>query len=55
MVLVIRCQTLLEDLWTIRSCRLYVFYEYYYHNISFINVYMVLFLFNNVTYVFLLL
>ena len=31
MVLVIRCQTLLEDLWTIWSCCLYVFYEYYYH------------------------
>jgi len=29
MVLVIRCQTLLDDLWTIRSCCLYVFY--YYH------------------------
>ena len=31
MALVIRCQTLLEDLWTIWSCCLYVFYEYYYH------------------------
>ena len=49
-----RCQTLLEDLWTIWSCRLYVFYEYYYYNI-FVNVYVVLFLFNNVIYVFLLL
>jgi magnesium-transporting ATPase (P-type) len=54
MVLVVRCQTLLEDLWTIWSCCLYVFYEHYYHNV-FINVYMVLFLFNNVIYVFLLL
>ena len=59
MVLVIRCQTLLEDLWTIWSCCLYVFY--YYHILSyslgsiFINVYMVLFLFYNVIYVFLLL
>jgi hypothetical protein len=34
---------------------LYSFYEYYYHNIFLINVYMVLFLFNNVTDVFLLL
>ena len=31
MVVVIRCQTLLQDLWTIWSCYLYVFYEYYYH------------------------
>jgi len=31
MVLVRRCQTLLEDLWTIWSYYLYVFYEYYYH------------------------
>ena len=61
-VLVIRCQTLLEDLWIIWSCCLYVFYEYYYHipsyslgSVFFINVYMVLFLFDNVTYVFLLL
>jgi hypothetical protein len=59
MVLVIRCQTLLEDLRTIRSCCLYVFY--YYHILShslgsiFINVYMVLFLSDNVIYVFLLL
>jgi hypothetical protein len=52
MFLVIRCQTLLEDVQTIWSCCLYVFYEYYYHNIFFINVYMVLFLFNNVIYVF---
>jgi len=28
----IRRQTLLEDLWTIWSCCLYVLYEYYYHN-----------------------
>jgi hypothetical protein len=41
---------------------LYVFYEYYYHipsyslgSIFYINVYMVLFLFDNVIYVFLLL
>jgi len=59
MVLVIRCQTLLKNLWTIWSCCLYVFY--YYHILSytlgsiFINVYMVLFLFNTVIYVFLLL
>jgi hypothetical protein len=33
---------------------LYVFYEYYYHNIFFINAYVVLFLFNNVIYLFLL-
>jgi hypothetical protein len=51
-------QTLLEDLWTIWSCCLYVFYEYYYHNPSyslgsiFINAYLILFLFNNVIYVF---
>ena len=31
MVLVIRCQTLLEDLWTIWSCCLYVLYKYYSH------------------------
>jgi len=31
MVLVIRDQTLLKDLWTIWSCCLYVFYVYYYH------------------------
>jgi len=31
MVLVMRYQTLLEDLWTIWSCCLYVFYEYSYH------------------------
>jgi hypothetical protein len=44
------------------SCCLYVFYEYYYHILSyslgsifFTHVYMVLFLFNNVIYVFLLL
>jgi hypothetical protein len=61
MVLVIRCQILLEDLWLIRSCCLYVFYEYCYHIPSyslgfyFINIYMVLFLFDNVIYVFLLL
>jgi hypothetical protein len=52
MVLVIRCQTL-EDLWRIWSCFLYVLYDYY-HNIFFINVYMVLFVFNNVIYAFLL-
>jgi hypothetical protein len=59
MVLVIRCQTSLEDLWTIWSCCLYVFYCYYILSYSlcsiFITVYMVLFLFNNVIYVFLLL
>ena len=33
MVLVIRCRTLLEDLWTIWSCCLYVFY--YYHILSY--------------------
>ena len=67
-VLVIRCQTLLEDLWTIWSCCLYVFYEYCYHIPSYylgsifyqyiyiyIYIYMVLFLFDNVIYVFLLL
>jgi len=31
MALVVGCQTLLEDLWTVWSCCLYVFYEYYYH------------------------
>jgi len=31
-------QILLEDLWTIWSCCLYVFYEYYYHNI-FLSMY----------------
>ena len=35
MVLVIRCQTLLEDLGTIWSCCFCVFYEYYYHNSSY--------------------
>jgi hypothetical protein len=64
MVLVIRCQTLLEDLWTIWSCWLYVFYEYYYHNPSYslgsifyqcIYGFVVSFLFNNVIYVFLFL
>jgi hypothetical protein len=50
----VMCQTLLEDLWTIWSCCLYVFYEYYYNNIFFINVHIVLFLFNKVIYVFLL-
>jgi len=54
-MILISCQTLLEDLWTVWSCCLYVFYEYYYHNIFFINVYMILFLFNNLIYVFLLL
>jgi hypothetical protein len=34
-------------------CHLYVFYKYFYYNI-FINVYMVLFLFNNAIFVFLL-
>jgi hypothetical protein len=34
--------------WTYGSCCLYVFYEYCCHNIFVINVYMVLFLFNNV-------
>ena len=34
---------------------LYVFYEYYYHNIFLIKVYLVLFLFNNIIYIFLLL
>jgi len=29
----VRCQTLLEDLWTICSCCLYVFY--YYHILSY--------------------
>jgi hypothetical protein len=60
MVLVIRCPTLLEGIWTIWSSCLYVFC--YYHILSysldsifFINVYMVLFLFNTVIYVFLLL
>jgi len=59
MVLVIRCQTLLEDLWTIWSCCLYVFYYYHISSYSlgsiFFNVYMVLFLFNTVIYVLLLL
>ena len=48
--------------WTTWSCCLYVFYEYCYHipsyslgSIFFINVYMVLFLFPNVIYIFLLL
>jgi hypothetical protein len=60
MVLVICYQTLLEDLWTIWSCCSYVFY--YYHissyslgSIFFLSMYMILFLFNNVIYVFLLL
>jgi len=58
MVLVIRCQTLLEDLWTILSCCLYVFYEYYYHNIfyhciyGFILVYNVIYVFYCYEYVF---
>jgi len=56
MVLVIRCQTLFEDLWTIWSCYLYVFYYYHIPSYSlgsiFINVFMVLFLFDNVIYVF---
>ena len=59
MVLVIRCLPLLEDIQTIGSCCLYLFC--YYHILSyslvsvFINVYMVVFLFNIVIYVFLLL
>jgi len=59
MVLVIRCVTFWEDIWTIRFCWLYVFC--YYHVLSFsldsifITVYMVVFLFNTVIYVFLLL
>jgi len=40
MVLVIRCQTLLEDLWTTWSCCLYVFYEYYYHNTFYQCIYV---------------
>jgi hypothetical protein len=61
MVLVIWCQTLLEDIWTIWSCCLYVFYKYCYHIPSyslcsiFNNVCMVLLLLYNVIYVFLLL
>jgi len=39
MVLVIMCQTLLEDLWKIWSCCLYIFYEYYYHN-NFLSMYI---------------
>jgi hypothetical protein len=55
MVLVIRCQTLLQDLWTIWSCCFYVFY--YYHILSYplgsiFYEYMVLFLFDKVIYVF---
>jgi hypothetical protein len=53
MVWVIRCHSLLEDLRTIWICCLCVFYEYYYHN-TFIPVYVVLFLFYNVIYAFLL-
>jgi hypothetical protein len=58
MVLVISCQKVLEDLWTIWSCCLYVFYEYYCHIPSyslssiFLSIYTVLFLFYNVIYVF---
>jgi hypothetical protein len=59
MVLVIRCQTLLDDLWTTWSYCLYVFYIitffHIFYVLFFINVYMVLFLFNNVIYIFLLL
>ena len=60
LVSVIRCQTLLEDLWTIWSLLLicilllshsFIFFRFYFV----INVYTVLFLFNNVIYVFLLL
>ena len=58
MVLVIRCLTLLEDIWTIGSCCLYVFC--YYHILSYslgsiFYQYMVVFLFDTVIYIFLLL
>jgi hypothetical protein len=59
--IITRCQILLEDLWTIWSCCLNVFYEYYHHIPSyslrsiFINVFMVLFLSDNVIYEFLFL
>ena len=58
MVLVIRCPTLLEDIQTIGSCCLYVFC--YYHILSYslgsiFYQYMVIFLFNTVICVFLLL
>jgi len=58
MVLVIRCLKLLEDVQTIGSCCLYVFC--YYHILSYslgsvFYQYMVVFLFNTVIYVFLLL
>ena len=35
-----RCQTLLEDLWTIWSCCLYVFYDYHSHIPSCWHVYV---------------
>jgi len=59
MVLVIRCPPLLEDI-KICSCCLYVFYYYYILSYSlgsifFINVYIIVFLFNTVIYLFLLL
>jgi len=53
MVLVTRCQTLLEDLWSYEVV-VYMYLRVLLHNIFFINVYMVLFLLNNVIYVFLL-
>jgi hypothetical protein len=45
---------LLEDLWTIWSCCLYVFLRVLLSQHFFLNVCVVLFLFNNVIYVFLL-
>jgi len=44
MVLVIRRQTLLEHLWTIWSCCLYAFYEYYYHIPSYFTSTIITFL-----------
>jgi len=60
MSLVIRCLTLLEDLKTTESCRLYVHVFCYYHTLlyslgSIFYQYMVVFLFDTVIYVFLLL
>jgi len=58
MVLVIRCQTLLEYISTIGSCCLYVFWYYHIPSYSLGSIfyqYMVVFLFNTVIYVFLLL
>jgi len=59
MVLVIRCVTFLEDIWTIRFCWLYVFCYYHVFSFSldsiFITVYVVVFLFNTVIFLFLLL